>query len=276
MIRGLRMRRAIWLGGLVTLLAMVLAVTWYFRDTKVTRISVVCRPYDQPAEPVRWMYTAKVDPSVLPRTAPAIDIILHYTGGRPRAAPPITTYFYRPQGATLRVASNAKATMPPKGTFTYYVDAGGYVYALTATGHGATTEVPFVIEVDGSYFRGLLSPQTCLHALDRHLDLEPATHVPDLKDKHPLNMAASDWLEISDTPTAVVRTEGPQTSTYAFFPVPIAMTEVKNETPVPGDPVKQAAEVGVTAATPAFAFTREPTPEASPAANKVPVANPGG
>lgn len=257
------MRRALWLCGTMTLLAMVLAVMLYGCETKVTRISVVCRPYDQPAEPVRWIYTAKIDPSVLPRIAPAIDVTLHYTGRSSRATPPITTYFYRRNGgATLRVASSTKATMPPRGTFTYHVDAGGYIYAVTATGHGETTEVPFVIEVDGNYFRGLLSPTNCLHAPDLHLDLERATHLPDLKNKHPLNIAASDWLTISDMPTAVMRTEGPQTSTYAFFPAPITLTETKNETAVPDGVAKQAAEVGMTAATPTYAITGEPTPEA--------------
>jgi len=244
------------------LMAVAVALTLYIRETKVIQISVVCRPYDQPAEAVRWIYTAKVDPSVLPRIAPAIDITLHYTGSSPRAAPPITTYFYRQNGATIRVASSAKATMPPKGTFIYHVDAGGYIYALTATGHGAATEVPFFIEVDGSYFRGLLSPQNCLHASDLHLDLQRATHVPDLKDKHPLNIAASDWLTISNMPTPVMRTEGSQVSTYAFFSSPITLTETNNETSVPDDVAKQTAEVGVVAATPTYALTGEPTPTA--------------
>jgi hypothetical protein len=259
------MRRALWLGGAATLLAIVLAVMLYGRETKVTQVSVVCRPYDQPAEPVRWIYTAKIDPSALPRIAPAIDITLHYTGSSPRAAPPITTYFYRQNGATIRVASSAKSTMPPKGTFTYHVDAGGYIYALTATGHGDIAQVPFFIEVDGSYFRGVLSPQNCLHASDLHLDLQPATHVPDLKDKHPLNIAAADWLTISNMPTPVMRTEGSQVSTYAFFSAPIALTDIKNETSVPDDVAKQAAEVGVVAATPTYALTGEPTPTAGKA-----------
>lgn len=249
------------------LLAMLLAMTLYGCETKVTRVSIVCRPYDQPAEPVRWIYTTKIDPSVLPRIAPAIDITLHYAGGTPRPAPPITTYFYRPNGATLRVASSAKATMPPKGTFTYHIDAGGYVYALTATGHGAATELPFFVEVDGSYFRGLLSPQNCLHAPDFHLDLARATQVPDLKSKHPLDIAAADWLAISDMPTPVMRTEGSQVSTYAFFTAPIELTAVKNETPVPDDATKQAAEVGVTAATPAFTVSAKPKPEADKSAD---------
>ncbi len=260
------MRRALWLGGAAMLMALSAAMTLYERETKVTQISVSCRPYDQPAGPVRWIYTAKIDPSVAPRIAPAIDITLHYTGGRPRAAPPITTYFYRQKGATLRVASGAKTTMPPKGTFTYHVDAGGYIYALTATGHGDTTEVPFFIEVDGSYFRGLLSPRNCLHAPDRHLDLERATHVPDLNNRHPLNIAAADWLTISNMPTPVMRTEGAQVSTYAFFTAPIALTEVKNEAPVPEGATKQAAEVGVTAATPTFTLSAEPRPEAGKSA----------
>jgi hypothetical protein len=266
------MRRALWLGGAAILMAISVALTLYGRETKVTQVSVVCRPYDQPAEPVRWTYTAKIDPSVLPRIAPAIDITLDYTGSSARAAPPITTYFYRQNGATLRVASSAKATMPPRGTFTYYVDAGGYIYALTATGHGSTTEVPFFIEVDGSYFRGLLSPQNCLHASDLHLNLQRATQVPDLKDKHPLNIAASDWLSISNMPIPVMRAEGSQVSTYAFFSAPIALTETKNETRVPDDVAKQTAEVGVVAATPTYSLTGEPTP----AAGKTPGAASGG
>jgi hypothetical protein len=116
--------------------------------------------------------------------------------------------------------------------------------------------------VDGSYFGGLLSAPTCGRYADGHLDIGKATEVPDLKDKHPINLGASDWLEVSPLPTAVLRTEGPEVSTYAFFTEPIALTETKNATSVPDDVAKQAAEVGVTATTPTFAIAGEPTPTA--------------
>ena len=126
--------------------------------------------------------------------SPAIDITLHYTGGEPRAAPPVTTYFYRQNGATLRVASSAKATMPQNGTFTYHVDTGGYIHALDLSGRGGAGDVTLFIEVDGSYFSGLLSPAACRRWADHHLDLAKASQVPDLKAKHPLNMAAAEWM----------------------------------------------------------------------------------
>jgi len=75
--------------------AVVLAVMLSGCKPKVTEISVVCQPGDQPAEPVRWFYTSKVDPSLIKQISPAIDVTLHYTGADPRAVPPITTYFYR-------------------------------------------------------------------------------------------------------------------------------------------------------------------------------------
>jgi len=241
--------------------AVLLAVTLSGCETKVTRISVVCRPGDQPTAPVRWFYTSRVDPSVIKRIPRAIDITLHYTGAEPRAVPPITTYFYRKDGATLRVISSAKATMPPKGTFTYHVDTGGYDRALTTAGRGSAEEVAFFIAVDGSYFGGLLSPPTCGRWADGHIDVGKASEVPNLKDKHPLNLGAADWLEVSSLPTVVLRMEGPEVSTYAFFTAPIALTGIKNATSVPDDVAKQAAEVGVTTATPTYAITGEPTPD---------------
>jgi hypothetical protein len=151
--------------------------------------------------------------------------------------------------------------MPPKGTFTYHVDPGGYTQALTAVGRGALDELTFVIEVDGSYFGGLLSPPACGRWPDHHLGVGKVANVPNLKDKHPLNMAAAEWIEVSPLPTEVLRTEGAEVSTYAFFPAPIALTETKNETSVPDDAAKQAAEVGMTATTPTYAITGQPPPE---------------
>src|SRR5208283_2775647 len=97
---------------------------------------------------------------------------------------------------------------------------------------------------------------------ERHFDIGKAAKVPDLKDKQPLNISAADWLEVSTLPTVVLRMEGPEMSTYAFFKAPIALTESKNETSVPDDVAKQSAEVGVTTATPTYTITGEPTPEA--------------
>lgn len=250
--------------------AALLAVTLSGCETKVTQITVVCRPGYQPTEPVRWFYTSKVDPSVIKQIPVSIDISLHYTGSDPRAVPPITTYFYRQNGATLRVASSATATMPPNGTFTYHVDPGGYVHALTTTGRGEADELKFVIVVDDGYFDGLLSPPTCQRWPDRHLGVSKASEVPNLKDKHPLNMAADEWVGISTLPTEVRRTEGNQVSTYAFFKAPIALTETKNETAVPNDTSKQEAEAGVTAATPTYGIIFKPAPQAgtTPSATK--------
>jgi len=242
--------------------AAVLAGTLSGCETKVTEISVVCRPGDQPTLPVRWFYTSKVDPSVLKLIPRAIDITLHYTGDEPRAVPAITTYFYRRGGAALRVVSNAKATMPAKGTFTYHVDTGGYDMALVKTGRQPPEEVVFYIEVDGSYFAGLLSAPSCGRYIDGHLEVVAATKVPNLKDKHPLNMGAADWLEVSSHPTAILRTEGAEASTYAYFKEPIGLTETKNATSVPDDVDKQAAEIGVLAATPTFSIEGEPAPTA--------------
>jgi hypothetical protein len=252
--------------------AVVLAVMLSGCKPKVTEISVVCQPGDQPAEPVRWFYTSKVDPSLIKQISPAIDVTLHYTGADPRAVPPITTYFYRRDGAALRVASSAKATMPPKGTFTYHVDTGGYIHALLGTGRGEAGALTLFIEVDGSYFGGVGSPAACLRSRDHHLDLAKALEVPDLKDKRPFNMAAADWIQFSTLPTVVMRMEGDQVSTYALFKGPITLTETKNETSVPDDVAKQAAEVGVTATTPTYAITGDPTPEA----DKAPGAAKGG
>jgi hypothetical protein len=252
-------------------MAVSLAVALSGCETKITRISVVCRPGDQPTEPVRWFYTSKVDPSLLRRIPRAIDIILHYTGTGPREVPPITTYFYREDGAVLRVASSAKASIPPQGIFTYHVDTGGYNQALADTGHGAVDELAFVIAVDGSYFGGKLSSPICGHWPDRHLDLATAAKVPDLKDKHPLNLAAADWLGISTLPTAAMRMEGAEVSTYAFFKAPTTLTETKNATSVPDDVARQSAEIGVTTATPTYVITAEP-----PAGGSAPSPTQGG
>jgi hypothetical protein len=52
-------------------------------------------------------------------------------------------------------------------------------------------------------------------------------------------------------------------STYAFFKAPIGLTEVKNATSAPDGPANQAAEVGVTPATPTYALAGEPPPYVS-------------
>lgn len=243
------------------LAAAMLIVVLSGCETKVKEITAVCRPGDAVTAPVRWEYPAKVGPSVIERIPLALDITLHYTGTGTRAVPPITTYFYRSNGAALRVASSATATLPPKGSFTYHVDTGGYAGALLATGRGAPEELAFFVVVDGSYFGGPLSPASCGRWPDGHIDLGKASKLPDLKDKHPLNMAQSDWLLVMPTPPAVARIEGPETSTFAFFPAPIKLTEAKNETSVPDDPAKQEAQVGITAATPLFPLTRPPAPQ---------------
>jgi hypothetical protein len=240
--------------------AAVVAVMLAGCETKITRISAVCRAGDQPTDTVHWFYTSKVDPTVIKRIPRAIDITLHYNGADPRMVPPITTYFYRKSGAALRVVSTASATIPPSGTFVYHVDTGGYDQALAATGREQAEEVAFVVAVDGSYFGGLLSPPSCGRWPDGHLDIDNASELPDLKDKHPLNMAATDWLKVSSLPTVVLRTEGPEVSTYAFFAAPIALTATGNETSVPTDLPKRAAEVGVTPATSTFTITGAPTP----------------
>jgi hypothetical protein len=234
--------------------AMLLAVTLSGCETKVTEVSVVCRAGDQLTAPVRWMYTSKVDPSVIRQIPRAIDITLHDIGAEPRKVPPITTYFYRQDGAALRVVSSVEATMPAKGTFTYHVDPGGYDKALRTAGRGPNDALTFVIVADGNYFGGLMSPPTCGQWADGHLGIGRASGVPNLKDKHPLNMTAGAWLDVSSLPTVVKRTEGQEVSTYAFFAAPITLTATKNATGAPDDPAMQMAEVGVTAATPIYSI----------------------
>ena len=244
------MRPALELLGAVVLLAITVSAC----ETKVTQVSVVCRAGETLTNPVRWIYTDKVDPSVIRQIPRAIDITLHYTGGDPRAVPPITTYFYRQDGAALRVASSANAAMPTNGTFTYHVDPGGYDRALRTTGHGPDDALAFVVVVDGNYFGGVMSPPTCGRWADGHLDIGNASEVPNLRDRHPLNMAASEWLEVSSLPTVVKRTQGQEVSTYAFFTAPITLTATKNATSASDDPDMQMAEIGVTAATPTYSI----------------------
>ncbi len=241
--------------------ALLLIVTLSGCETKITRISVVCRAGGQPTQTVSWLYTSKVDPSLINQIPLALDVTLHYAGKDPRAVPPVTTYFYRAGGAALVVASSAQATFQPNGTFTYHVDTGGYSRALIATGQGERDELAFVIGVDGSYFAGRMSLPTCGRWADRHLDLAKAASLPDLKDRHPLNLATADWLEVTSLPTAILRRQGAEVSTYTFFKAPVALTETRNATSVPDDVTKQEAAVGVTPATPTFVITGEPTPE---------------
>ena len=99
-----------------------------------------------------------------------------------------------------------------------------------------------------------MSPPTCGRWADGHLDIGKASEVPNLKDKHPLNMAANGWFAVSSLPTVVKRTQGDEISTYAFFIAPIAMTATKNATGAPDDPAMQTAEIGVTAATPTYSI----------------------
>ena len=92
-----------------------------------------------------------------------------------------------------------------------------------------------------------------------HLDLENASEALDLEDKHPLNIAADDRIGIPTLSTAVLHTDGMETSTSVFVTVLIAQIETKNETSVAADVAKQAAGIGVTATTPTGAITGEPT-----------------
>jgi hypothetical protein len=246
----LKMRPALELLGAAALLAVAVSGC----ETKVTQVSVVCRAGEKLTTPVRWIYTDKVDPSVIRQIPRAIDITLHNTGAGPRAVPPITTYFYRQDGAALRVASSVNAAMPANGTFTYHVDPGGYDKALRTTGHGPNDALAFIIVADGNYFAGLMSPPTCGRWGDGHLDISNALEVPNLNDRRPLNMAASEWLEVSSLPTVVKRTQGQEVSTYAFFTAPITLTATRNATSAPDDPDMQLAEIGVTAATPTYAI----------------------
>jgi hypothetical protein len=232
-------------------------------ETKVSQISAVCRPGSEVSEPTRWLYTSKVDPSVINQIPRAIDITLHYSGTEPRAAPPITTYFYRDGGAALRVASTSTATMPAKGSFTYHVDTGGYDQALGATGPGRRDELAFFVVVDGNAFGGLLSPPTCGRWADGHLDVGKASKLPDLKNRPPLDMGQAAWLEVVPLPPAVARTEGTETSTYAFFKAPVGLTDAKNETAVPEGRAQQEAQVGVTSTTPLFPITGTPAADAT-------------
>jgi hypothetical protein len=250
--------------------AATLAVSLYGCETKVTELSVACRPINQPNVPIQWFYTSKVDRTLLSQIVPTIDVTLKYTGGSARKVPPITTYFYRRNGATLRITSHSTARLRPKGTFTYHIDAGGYIHALDTSGRGEPELLTLFVEVDGNHFSGPLSPAACRHWPDNHLDLSQATEVPDLNDKHPLNMGSEEWAGILALPAVVIRKEGTEVSNYAFFPAPITLTEVKNEAGVPDDLAKQNAQVGVTAATPTYTLSAEPAPTRgeTPAAGK--------
>lgn len=240
-------------------MAVLLCVTLTGCETKVSHITAVCRPGSAVTAPVRWTYTSKVDPTVIGQIPYALAITLEYPGSTPRAAPPITTYFYRENGAVLRVVSSSTATMPAKGTFTYHVDTGGYAAAVAATGRGGRDALAFFVVVDGSAFGGLLSSGTCGQWADGHLEIGTAAKLPDLKGKVPLNMAQSEWLDVMPLPPAVTRTEGSETSTYAFFKAPVALTEMKNETEVPAGVAKQQDQVGVSAATPRFSLMVAPS-----------------
>jgi len=163
--------------------------------------------------------------------------------------------------------------MPAKGTFTYHVDPGGYDKALRTAGRGPDDALTFVVVADGNYFGGLMSPPTCGRWADGHLDVGKASEVPNLKDKHPLNMAASEWLEVSSLPTVIKRTEGQEVSTYAFFAAPITLTATRNAISAPDDPAMQTAEVGVTAATPIYSIysiAADPVPNSGNAPGPAP------
>ncbi len=230
--------------------------------TKVSEISAACRAGSQVTAPVEWRYTSKADPSALRQIPRAIDIMLHYTGTAPRAVPPTTTYFYRDGGAALRVASTSTATLPANGSFTYHVDTGGDE-ALEAVGRGRRDEYVFFIVVDGNAFGGLLSPPTCGRWADGHLDLGKASKLPDLKDKVPLDRGQVAWLEVVPLTPAVRRTEGTETSTYAFINAPLALAEAKDATAVPEGPPKHEAQVGVTDTTTLFTLTGRPSANAA-------------
>jgi hypothetical protein len=117
--------------------------------------------------------------------------------------------------------------------------------------------------VDGSAFGGLLSPPTCGRWADGHLEFGKATKLPDLKGRTPLNMAQAAWLEVVPLPPAVQRSEGTETSTYAFFKAPVALVEAKDETTVPDGVAKQVAQVGVTDTTKLFSLTGTPSADAA-------------
>lgn len=242
-----------------SLTVLLLCVALPGCETKVSEISAVCRAGTDVTETVAWQYTSQVDPSVLRQIPRAIDITLHYTGSAPRAVPPITTYFYRDGGAVLRVASASTATMPAKGGFTYHVDTGGYDEALESVGRGGRDELVYFVVVDGTAFGGLLSPPACGRWADGHLDLGKAAKLPDLKNKTPLNMGQTAWLEVVPLPPAVRRTEGTETSIYAFFKAPVALTDAKDETEIPEGSARQDAQIGVTDTTKLFMLTATPS-----------------
>ena len=91
-----------------------------------------------------------------------------------------------------------------------------------------------------------ISVVCCLH---RHADDGPTTisalgkkaNVPNLKNKHPLNMAAAEWIEVLATAHRG-SAHGRRRGVDLRAPAPIALTETKNETSVPDDAAKQAAD----------------------------------
>jgi hypothetical protein len=242
------MRSRLLLFGVLSLIAATLTGC----KTNVLTIAVVCQMGNPPAEPVTWYYANKIDRLALLRIPPAVQIVLHYTGSRPRPVPPVNTYFYRDRGAVLRVMSSATATVPPKGTFAYHVDTGGYYGALNATGREEREQLEFVVEVDGRYFHGLLSHPACARLPTHDLAFKKTDRVPDLRNRHPLNMGEAEWVGINDLPTAVMRKQNSETSTFAYFPGPIPLTEARNQATPPDNTTKQLAEIGVSPTTPLF------------------------
>ena len=248
--------------------AMFLATTLTGCEYKVRQVSVVCQPPGEAMPPITWYFTSKVDNSELPRIPPAIQVVLGYRGPNPRTAPPVTIYLFRPDGSVLRVFSSSTATMPPKSDYVYHVDTGGYFRGLMPRTPGAGQDLSFVVEVDGAYYGGELSHLGCDQFLDHHLVVAKATKLPDLGKRHPLNMASSEWLQITDLPPAVLRKQGDETATYAFFSGPIPLTDTGNDPPVPDGVTKQLASVGATVDSAAFPLTYTPpaAEKAAPAA----------
>ena len=212
--------------------------------------------YDQPAEPVRWIYTAKMTVGP-PADRPAIDITLHYTGRRPVRRRRLRPISYRQTGATLRVASSA-SDHAAEGHVHLSRQCRRLHLCADRDRSRRATEVPLFIAVDGSYFGVLLSPQSCLHASDLHLDLQRATHVRTSRTstRSTVRLRLAHDLEHPNPGHARGRLAG--VNVRVLLRADCAdRNQERNQ--CADDVAKQAAEVGVVATTPTYALTGEPT-----------------
>jgi hypothetical protein len=159
----------------------------------------------------------------------SIEIALHYAGGDPRSVPPIMPLFYPRGRVTVRVPSTAR-------------------YAPKSAGRGKAGKLNFSIEVDGASLA-----TRCRRHCERWADGAPCRKAPpvaDFKGRQPIDLPASDWLEISSPPPAVIRMQASELPIGAFSTLPIGLRQVANASSVLDDVAPQTGEVDVTRRTP--------------------------